>query len=76
MVEITEREQLICKKLTELSEIYKSVKHIFLLVEYYNGKKGIVVSSINLRSKYYIVHELSTYSFLSHQQVLQYNHYK
>lgn len=53
MVEITEREQLICKKLTELSEIYKSVKHIFLLVEYYNGKKGIVVSSINeLRSAF------------------------
>lgn len=53
MAEVTEREQLICKKLTELSEIYKSVKHIFLLVEYYNGKKGIVVSSINeLRSAF------------------------
>ena len=47
MAEVTEREKLICKKLTELSEIYKSVKHIFLLVEYYNGKKGIVVSSVN-----------------------------
>lgn len=53
MAEVTEREQLICKKLTELSEIYKSVKHIFLLVEYYNGKKGIVVSSVNeLRSAF------------------------
>lgn len=53
MVEITEREQLICSKLTELSGIYKSVKHIFLLVEYYNGEKGIVVSSINeLRSAF------------------------
>lgn len=53
MAEVTEREKLICKKLTELSEIYKSVKHIFLLVEYYNGKKGIVVSSINeLRSAF------------------------
>lgn len=53
MAEVTEREQLICMKLTELSEIYKSVKHIFLLVEYYNGKKGIVVSSINeLRSAF------------------------
>ena len=53
MAEISEREELICKKLTELSEIYKSVKHIFLLVEYYNGKKGIVVSSINeLRSAF------------------------
>lgn len=53
MADVTEREKLICKKLTELSEIYKSVKHIFLLVEYYNGKKGIVVSSINeLRSAF------------------------
>ena len=53
MAEVTEREQLICGKLTELSEIYKSVKHIFLLVEYYNGEKGIVVSSINeLRSAF------------------------
>lgn len=53
MAEVTEREQLICRKLTELSEIYKSVKHIFLLVEYYNGEKGIVVSSINeLRSAF------------------------
>ena len=47
MAEVTEREKLICKELTELSDIYKSVKHIFLLVEYYNNKKGIVVSSIN-----------------------------
>lgn len=53
MAEITEREQLIYTKLTELSEIYKSVKHIFLLVEYYNEKKGIVVSSVNeLRSAF------------------------
>lgn len=53
MADITEKEQLICKKLMELSEIYKSVKHIFLLVEYYNGKKGIVVSSVNeLRSAF------------------------
>lgn len=53
MAEVTEREQLICGKLTELSDIYKSVKHIFLLVEYYNGKKGIVVSSVNeLRSAF------------------------
>ncbi len=53
MAEVTEREQLICAKLTELSDIYKSVKHIFLLVEYYNDKKGIVVSSINeLRSAF------------------------
>ena len=28
MAEVTEREQLICGKLTELSEIYKSVKHM------------------------------------------------
>ena len=53
MAEVTEREQLICSKLTELSEIYKSVKHIFLLVEYYNEKKGVVVSSVNeLRSAF------------------------
>ena len=53
MTEVGERELLVCKKLTELSDIYKSVKHIFLLVEYYNGKRGIVVSSINeLRSAF------------------------
>ena len=53
MTEGNEREMLICNELTKLSETYKSVKHIFLLVEYYNGNRGIVVSSINeLRSAF------------------------
>lgn len=53
MTETIDKEKLIYQKLTELSDIYKSVKHIFLLVEYYNESKGIVVSSINeLRSAF------------------------
>jgi len=38
---------MIVSRLTELSETYKRVKRLILLVEYYNKEKGIVLASIN-----------------------------
>ena len=47
MGEVTEKEQSYLRNSERLAELYESVKPIFLLVEYFNEKDGIVLTSMN-----------------------------
>jgi UDP-N-acetylmuramyl tripeptide synthase len=45
---VTDKEKVdFFSEMEALSELYKTVKHLVLLSEYYNSKQGIVVSTIN-----------------------------
>lgn len=46
--QITDAEKIVFfSEMKNLSELYKSIKHLILLSEYYNSNQGVVVSTIN-----------------------------